>query len=396
MTHLPVNTTELGSGERTPTNDRRRRLTAAAGVAALAASMGVGALGSAAEAASAPALATRRAAPASAFTAVRSLGTISATGTPVAMTAPGGGVVYVLSEGKDRKAEVLRVTTRTNRGKTTTSATHYRLGTELGDPGKATIDGTSTNDVWVTANGGLWRFTGRGFSRVALPRGESAVTVADAPGSGVYVGTASTKDGGEVFRGTVGRRGVSWKSVGYAAREGFENWGLPVLALRVTDGKVFGIWEQAYSANIGRAVYELDSNTWTMRYMANTLHPSGGVTAYTWLTPKASEHVVLGRADSPRGEEFSALTTTLWKGGEAQQCLRGTPQEFVSEKGTLLADGRLVTDGFRVSLDACNRPRPVGGDAGDGSLAMTTERGTNTAWAITKKGDSVTLQRFTG
>ena len=392
----------------------RKRITAWAGAGVLAATLGVGtaggadaapavnATGTAAAAATTAATQARvvargadRARPKPGFVPVRQLGTISGNGTPVAMTAPARGVVFVLSEGARGRAEVQRITTSTRRGATSTSVTRYRLDTRLGDPGRATIDGTSASDVWVTANGGLWRFDGRGFAKVALPRGESAVTVADAPGNAVYVGTESTSDGGEVYRGTVGRRGTSWKSTGHASREGFEDFGLPILGLRVVDGRVFGMWTQQYSANLARVVYELDSGKWVSRYTANTLHPSGGTTAYTWLAPKADEQVLLGRYETPR-DDAPVLVTSMWSNGELSECLRGTPQEWVSEKGALLADGRLVNDGFTISVDACNRPRPIAGDRGDRTLAMTAERGANTAWAVTKHGDRVQLQRLAG
>lgn len=330
------------------------------------------------------------------FTPVRQLGTISGNGKPVAMTAPAKGVVFVLSADADKKAEVQRITTTTRRGSTSTSVVRYRLGTPLGDPGRATIDGTAANDVWVTANGGLWRFDGRRFTKLSLPHGESAVTVADEPGSGVYVGTESASDGGEVWRGTVGRRGdTSWKSTGHASREGFPDYGLPILGLRVVDDRVFGMWAQQYSANLARVVYELDSGSWVSKYTANTWHPSGGTTEYTWLAPKAGEQVLLERYETHPGAA-PVLLTKAWSSGELNGCLRGKPEEWVSQKGVVLADGRLITDGFFVSLGACNRPRRIAGDPGNKTLTMTAERGSNAAWAVTQHGDRVQLQRFTG
>ena len=373
----------------------------------MAASLGIGAVGASGTASAAPtpqAAAARdrhasegRGARQSGFTPVRQLGTRAATGTPVAMTAPARGVVFVLVEGPGRRAEVHRITTSAKKGRhgSTTSVTRYKLGAELGDPGRATIDGTSASDVWASASGRLWRFDGRRFTQVALPKGESAVTVADAPGRGVYVGTESKATGGQVWRGSVGRRGTSWTSEGHASREGFEERGLPVLALRVVDGRVFALWAQQYSANLGRAVYELDSGSWAQRYLANTLHPGGGTTSYTWLTPKAGHHVVLGRDENPSGRP-PVFTTSEWDGTGLRQCLRGPVSDQFSEVGALLADGRLVTSDFRIRADACNRPRPASGDPGDETLAMAAERGGNTAWALTRHGERLTLQRFAG
>ncbi len=403
MTHLSATTraanqhdtnTGLARSTRKPQKASLRRIVAWAGAGALTASLGVGALGlgDAGAEAAAPARGGERSRSATEFVSVHHIGPISREGTPLAMTAPARGTVFVLMKNRRGQAEVHRITTPA-RGNAKPSVHRYALHTPLAEATNVTIDGTAANDVWVTANGAAWHFGGRGFTRVALPSGASAVTVADAPGPKAYLGTRSAK-GGAVWLYTSGAKGASWTSLGHASRENFPDWGLPILDLRFVDGRLFGMWAQQYSALLNRAVYEHGSGTWTQRYLASSQHPSGGVSQYTWLTPKAGSHVLLGLNQRPSSLPW--LTTSTWSGGAVESCSPGTPSASASEKAAVLNDGRLITAGLRIRSSACGTERPLRSAPLDETLAITAERGSNTAWALTRKGNVISLQRFVG
>lgn len=121
------------------------------------------------------------------------------------------------------------------------------------------------------------------------------------------------------------------------------------------------------------------------------------------MLPERDGFTLLGDSESGRGpsglcDRWSPRT------GEADCTTR-----FVVAAADRLRDGRIVVGerdhrrsgtptapgGFGIRSRS-GAERVLSGDPGDTTIALAAEKGTNTAWAVTRTGDVTSLQRFAG
>lgn len=276
------------------------------------------------------------------------------------------------------------------------------------------LTGSAWNDVWLATGSELWRFDGRTWRKVALPPAAdggrvSPVKITDVRGQGVYVGTHD--DG--VFR----RVGQRWVALGKPRPQGeprFPGQRLdrywPV-GMGVHRGQLYVSFEW-FQQRAVHQLYRYDRSGWTQ--LGDSMGSRGSSASEiprAWMlwddgrgraqfltagTVRAQPGPIGGLCAAWRsGAAPAPCTTTQAVGGGAVRgdgriVLAGTDFRDPSRENAPWVQGRFVL------RDDSGVEKTVSGDPGDETIAVATEPGTRTSWALTRTGSQFTLQRWAG
>ena len=360
------------------------------------------------------------------FIPVRAFGGIVATDTPLAIEATDRGTLWLAARGRNGKLVMLR----TN-GARALTVQRQELDVQVSDNDGVTLDG-SGDEAWMTVAGQLWHLHSGTWRRIADDRVyisvPTAQAVADAPGAGAYVAMRQFDERTGGYRswiiwtdGAQSRalpplpgtdRGPIKEPLDPSDRLTGPTRPLPVttpeaVALRVARGTVFAELRKSGAVTTSE-VYAHRRGDWHRLYEKDYSAEDGTAKVTAWLVPAADRHLLLGEvysgSDRSKAHRIDGLSRT-WTArlGERSDSTTG----LVGAAG-VLANGKTVignnayrgevtshASGF-VLRTAAGKETPLSGDAGRETMAMTVEPGTNTAWALTRNGTTVQLQRYAG
>lgn len=346
------------------------------------------------------------------FVSVASFGGIAATPMPVALDAVRADELWIAMRDTDGRLAMHRAK---GAGARVDRTQRLSVNAAPGDP--VVVDG-SGGEAWLSASGSLWRLASGTWRQVstgvAAGSAPTVTTVADAPGRGAYVGLSQFDERTARNRSWVAwTDGRTWRALpgGPGQVDGKDpitsgrDLTPQVNRIRVAGGQVFAEW-RTDSVSVTDEVFAYAGGKWRSIYPGGFVFPYGAMHVKAWLVPTAQRHLQLGevysgshREDAHHIEGF-AQTWTPRTGIQ-----RGETTGLVGA-AAVLANGSTIIgnnaykgevtslpSGF-VLRSVSGKETPVRGDAGSETLAMTSAAGTNTAWALTRNGETIQLQRY--
>lgn len=348
------------------------------------------------------------------FVSVATFGGIVATSMPVALDAVRADELWIAMRDPDGRLSMHRAK---GPGARVDRTQRLTVNAEPGDP--IVVDG-SGGEAWLSASGSLWHLDSGRWRHVstvvAAGSAPTVTTVADAPGPGAYVGLSRFDESQGRSRSWVAwTDGNTWRALpgGPGQIEGKE----PIIGgrdltprvnrIRVAGGQVFAEW-RTDSVTRRDEVFAYAGGKWQSIYSAGFVFPYGAMHVTAWLVPNARRHLLLGEVFSGSHRETAHHIEGFahtWAPRSGMQ--RGTTTGLVGA-AAVLANGKTVIgnnaykgevtslpSGF-VLRSTAGKETPLGGDAGSETLAMTSVPGSNTAWALTRNGETIQLQRYKG
>ncbi len=326
-------------------------------------------------------------------------------GQPTSITAVGRSDVW--SAGKTADGQVLLQ--HVTNGRLRTQVLPVEASDDLA------IHGSSADDVWLVSGGELWHYTGRAWRQVALPEGFVAATaVFDVPGRNVYVGAYEHLQG--QFNDTVAQLfrydGRTWTSLGGPEwPDGWDQAGTEKLSkINVVGKKVFAESHVYPPASMTYwAAYEVDGTTWTRFARTGEQSPANNSRMNAWIVNStATSHLFLGirgLATDPMPQRPDCMIAVV--GQDPTSCTTSTAVGDAAKfsNGTVVIGGNdwrsnnpgepeAWQQGSFVLRSTNGTERKIGGDPGDETLDMAVDPSGRIAWALTRSGDTYTLQKY--